>query len=46
MEIYQSYYTKGRVAKFCEYAFGLFNKDGSGYLGKFSRRNRLSLPFI
>lgn len=32
IDIYQQFYKKGRVDRFCDYAFRLFNKDGSGYL--------------
>ena len=38
IEIYQQYYQRGQVTKFCEHAFRLFNKDGSGDLGKCSER--------
>ncbi|UJR10326.1 hypothetical protein I4U23_014532 [Adineta vaga] len=32
IDIYQRFYRKGRVEKFCDHAFHLFNKDGSGYM--------------
>ncbi|CAF3367674.1 unnamed protein product [Rotaria socialis] len=31
-DIYQQYYKKGHVNKFCDHAFQLFDKDGSGYI--------------
>ncbi|CAF0929003.1 unnamed protein product [Didymodactylos carnosus] len=30
IEIYSQFYTKGQVQKFCEHAFRIFDKDGSG----------------
>ncbi|CAF1493075.1 unnamed protein product [Adineta steineri] len=32
IDVYQKFYTKGNVEKFCDHAFRLFNKDGSGYM--------------
>ncbi|CAF1397780.1 unnamed protein product [Adineta ricciae] len=32
INIYQQFYKTGRVEIFCEHAFRLFNKDGSGYM--------------
>ncbi|CAF0823963.1 unnamed protein product [Rotaria sp. Silwood1] len=32
INIYQQFYKKGQVTKFCEHAFNLFDKDGSGYI--------------
>jgi len=37
--MYQEFYKKGRVNRFCEYAFRLFNKDRSGYLGRIKTNN-------
>jgi Ca2+-binding EF-hand superfamily protein len=34
IDIYKQFYKKGQVAKFCEHAFRVFDKDGSGYIGK------------
>ena len=34
LEIYQQFYKKGRVTKFCEQAFQIFDKDRSGHMGK------------
>ena len=34
LEIYQQFYKKGRVTKFCEQAFRIFDKDRSGHMGK------------
>lgn len=36
IDIYKQFYTKGQVAKFCEHAFRVFDKDGSGYIGTLS----------
>lgn len=33
IDIYKQFYKKGQVAKFCEHAFRVFDKDGSGYIG-------------
>ena len=33
IEIYQQFYKKGRVTKFCEQAFRVFDRDHSGYMG-------------
>lgn len=32
IDIYKQFYKKGQVAKFCEHAFRVFDKDGSGYI--------------
>ncbi|CAF0931665.1 unnamed protein product [Rotaria sordida] len=32
IDIYQQFYKKGHVTKFCEHAFRLFDKDGSGHM--------------
>ena len=38
IDIYKQFYKKGQVAKFCEHAFRVFDKDGSGFIGKFQTK--------
>ncbi|CAF1688819.1 unnamed protein product, partial [Adineta ricciae] len=32
IDIYKQFYKKGQVAKFCEHAFRVFDRDGSGFI--------------
>jgi Ca2+-binding EF-hand superfamily protein len=34
IELYQGFYKNGRVNRFCERAFGVFDRDGSGGIGE------------